>query len=209
MAGSSDIPVSGPPASDPAAPGDDMQALFLAWRRGESGAFDSLFSLLYDQLRTLAHRQAARAGAGETLRTTAVVHEAYLRLANNPQMDIEGREHFISLAARAMRFVLVDHARAKSSAKQGGNALPVTLDEARGFASHDPTADEVLLVDQTLEQLAALDARQARVFELRTFGGLTIDEIAGVLGIAPATVKRDWDKAKLFVARVLGDHATP
>ena len=182
---------------------DEFHDLFLTWQRGEKGAFDALFSLLYDQLRDLAHSQASRVGASDTLRTTSVVHEAYMRLAGNPQLQVEGREHFLSLAARAMRFVLVDYARRRSSGKQGGDALMVTLGEAGDFAGHEPAADELLIVDQALERLAALDVRQARVFELRTFGGLSVDEIADMLDIANATVKRDWNKAKLYVARAL------
>lgn len=202
MAGSSDVP-----APDPPAPHADLDALFAAWRRGETGTFDDLFALLYEQLRGLAHRQVARAGAGDTLRTTSVLHEAYLRLAGSPRIRVEGREHFFSLAARAMRFVLVDYARQHASGKRGGSVPVVALDEAHEIAAPEATAEEVLLVDQALERLAALDARQARVFELRVFGGLTVDEIAELLGIARATVKRDWDKAKLYVARELSGGA--
>lgn len=191
----------------PDLPADDLNDLFLAWRNGESGAFDALFAALYQQLRTLAHRQASRSGANTMLQTTSVVHEAYLRLAGSAQIEVEGREHFFSLAARAMRFVLVDYARMSGSDKRGGDALLVTLGEAGAVAAPTASADEVLVIDQALERLAALDARQAQVFELRAFGGLTVDEIAELIGVARATVKRDWDKAKLFVARELGGGA--
>lgn len=181
----------------------DLNELFLAWRNGETGAFDALFAALYQQLRALAHRQASRNGGSGTLQTTSVVHEAYLRLAGSPQIEVEGREHFFSLAARAMRFVLVDYARMSGSDKRGGDALMVTMGAADDVAVASASADEVLAVDQALERLAELDSRQAQVFELRAFGGLTVDEIADLIGVARTTVKRDWDKAKLFVAREL------
>lgn len=197
------------PAAAPAP--DKLDDLFLAWRRGEAGAFDSLFSQLYEHMRRLAHAQATRAGAaaGETMRTTAIVHEAYLRLAGNPAMDVQGREHFISLAARAMRFVLVDHARRKTADKHGGGMFQVTLGDSPEMIAATPTADEVLLVDQALERLSALSPRQAQVFELRAFGGLTIEEIAALLDISRETTKRDWQKARLFIARALDADAAP
>lgn len=181
----------------------DLDTLFLSWQRGDTGAFDALFSKLYDQLRVLAQKQGARGGAGETMRPTAIVHEAYLRLADIPGTSVENREHFFSLAARAMRFVLVDAARRHGSDKRGGNAPRVALEDAGEIVSPEATADEVLLVHQALERLAALDERQAQVFELRVFGGMTVDEVATLTSVARSTVKRDWDKAKLFVTREL------
>ena len=188
-------------ADDAQAP--ELDALFASWQRGDAGAFDALFSSLYDQLRLLARRQGARTSASETLRPTAIVHEAYLRLADVPGVNVQNREHFFSLAARAMRFVLVDAARKHGSDKRGANAPRVALEDAGEIVSPEATADEVLLVHQALERLSALDQRQAQVFELRVFGGLTVDEVAALLSVAHATVKRDWDKAKLFVAREL------
>lgn len=185
----------------------DLDALFVAWRNGEGGAFDTLFATLYEQLRLLAHRQLSRSGGGETLRTTSIVHEAYLRLAGGPQVEVEGREHFFSLAARAMRFVLVDYARMNTADKRGGAALMLTMGAAADVAAAAASAEEVLVVDQALERLAGLDSRQAQVFELRAFGGLTVEEVADLIGVAPATVKRDWDKARLFVARELAADA--
>lgn len=185
----------------------DLDALFLAWRNGEGGAFDTLFATLYEQLRLLAHRQLSRSGGGDTLRTTSIVHEAYLRLAGSPQVEVEGREHFFSLAARAMRFVLVDYARMNTADKRGGAALMLTMGAAADVAAAAASAEEVLVVDQALERLAGLDSRQAQVFELRAFGGLTVEEVADLIGVAPATVKRDWDKARLFVARELAADA--
>lgn len=185
----------------------ELDALFLAWRNGESGAFDALFAGLYEQLRLLAHRQLSRSGGGDTLRTTSIVHEAYLRLAGGPQVDVKGREHFFSLAARAMRFVLVDYARMNTADKRGGAAMMLTMGAAADVAAAAGSAEDVLVVDQALERLAGLDARQAQVFELRAFGGLTVEEVADLIGVAPATVKRDWDKARLFIARELAADA--
>lgn len=185
------------------APPDELDQLFTSWRRGDTGAFDKLFAQLYEQLRVLAHRQSVRAGAGDTLRTTAVLHEAYLRLADSQKVDVQGREHFFSLAARAMRFVLVDHARKHMSEKRGSGAAQVAIEEIGELVSLEATAEEVLHVNQALERLIALDPRQARVFELRVFGGLTVDEVAELLAVPRATIKRDWQKAKLYVAREL------
>lgn len=195
-----------PPQTDAEA---DWGQLLAAWRAGEPGAFDALFTSLYDQLRILAMKQGARAGAGETLRPTAIVHEAYLRLADVPGVSIQNREHFFSLAARAMRFVLVDAARRHASDKRGGGARMLPLEDTGEIMSPEASAEEILLVHQALERLAALDARQAQVFELRAFGGLMVDEIGDLIGVARATVKRDWQKAKAFVARELAVAAPP
>lgn len=188
-------------ADDLATP--DLDALFESWQRGETGAFDVLFTQLYDQLRILARKQGARSGASETLRPTAIVHEAYLRLADIPGASVQNREHFFSLAARAMRFVLVDAARRKTSEKRGGGAVVVAIDETSEVMSPEATADEILLVHQALERLTEVSQRQAQVFELRAFGGLSVEEVGNLTGVAAATVKRDWQKAKLFVAREL------
>jgi RNA polymerase sigma factor (TIGR02999 family) len=184
-------------------PDEGMLSLLQAWRDGVPGAFDALFSELYEQLRSLAHKHVARARVGQTLCTTVVMHETYLRLVKHPALKLECREHFFSLAARTMRFVLVDYAREKTSAKQGCGLIHVDLKEARDSIAPVASAEEVLLVDQALERLAALSARQAQVFELRTFGGMLVEEVADTLGIAQATVKRDWEKARLFIAREL------
>lgn len=183
-------------------PRDDVTGLFLSWRRGESQAFNVLFEQLYDELRKLARGQLARARPGETLRTTALVHEAYLRLIDSTRVDVREREHFLALAARAMRFVLVDAARERMAQKRGGDQQRVELHDVV-VVNPGPTAEQLLIVDRALDRLSGLDARQARVFEMRAFGGLSVDETASVLEVSPKTVKRDWRKARMFLTREL------
>lgn len=188
-------------------PRDDVTGLFLSWRRGEPQAFNVLFEQLYDELRKLARGQLARARPGETLRTTALVHEAYLRLIDSTRIDVREREHFLALAARAMRFVLVDAARERMAKKRGGDQQRVELHDVV-VVNPGPTAEQLLIVDRALDRLSGLDARQARVFEMRAFGGLSVDETASVLEVSPKTVKRDWRKARMFLTRELaaGEH---
>jgi RNA polymerase sigma factor (TIGR02999 family) len=178
------------------APETEFNRLLASWRGGEHGASDRLFSLVYDQLRQLAHRQVGRQGAGgETLRTTALVHEAYLKLVRSGSRAND-RHHFYALAARAMRQILVDHARARATAKRGGGLWITTFD---GEQVADPRALDVLALDDALERLALLDERLGRLVELRYFAGLSIEETAMALTLSPATVKRDWRTARAFL----------
>jgi RNA polymerase sigma factor (TIGR02999 family) len=191
-------------SSTPSAPDPpDVTALLLAWADGDRGALDALIPAVYDEL----HRQAAHAlrheAPGHTLHTTDLVHEAYLRLVDEPHVRWEGRSQFFGIAARTMRRVLVDHARARHAAKRGGGAQQVTLADDVG---PDPAgAVDVLALDEALDRLATLDARQARVVELRYFAGLGIEQVAEVLGVSPATVKRDWTVARAWLRRELED----
>lgn len=180
-------------------PGEVTQ-LLQRWRAGDESALDALLPLLYDELRRLADGYLRAEHAGHTLQATALVHEAYLRLAG---VDVawEDRVHFLALAARAMRRVLVDHARAGRRVKRGGDAARVTFDEAL-LVSAQPSADMVEL-DDALDRLAALDERKAKVIELHFFGGLTYAEAAAALGISPATVDRDLRAAKAWLYREL------
>ncbi|MGD8376112.1 MAG: sigma-70 family RNA polymerase sigma factor [Acidobacteriota bacterium] len=168
------------------------------WRQGDEKAFDELLPLVYEELRRVAGRQ--RRG-GETLRPTALVHEAYMRLKGHAG-QFENRIHFFAAAATTMRRLLVDHARARGRLKRGGGAVQVELDEGL-IAGRDATA-EVLALDEALEKLAALDPRKARIVELRFFAGLNYDEIAAAVGSSPATVGRDlrfaraWLKSELM-----------
>lgn len=196
------------PREEPALPRDDVTGLFLSWRRGEPQAFNVLFEQLYDELRKLARGQLARARPGETLRTTALVHEAYLRLIDSTRVDVREREHFLALAARAMRFVLVDAARERMAKKRGGDQQRVELHDVV-VVNPGPTAEQLLIVDRALDRLSGLDARQARVFEMRAFGGLSVDETASVLEVSPKTVKRDWRKARMFLTRELAAENHP
>ncbi len=171
---------------------------------GRTGAFDELLPLLYDELRVLAVAQLRREHPDHTLQPTALVHEAYLRLVGQ-DAAFDGRAHFMSVAALAMRRILTDHARRRAAAKRAGG-VQVTLDD--GHAATPDRDDEVLAVDEALERLAALSARQARLVELRYFVGLSIEETANALGISVATAKRDWVVAKGWLQRELGPAGT-
>jgi RNA polymerase sigma factor (TIGR02999 family) len=183
---------------------------FLRWRSGDASALDDLLPRVYDELRSLADAYMRRERAGHTLQPTALVHEAFLRLLRLPPGSVQNRVHFFALAAQAMRRILADHARRHRAAKRGGNAVRVPLELIEGGAGPYPRAAgaeaaEVAAddLDAALEDLAKLDARQARVVELRFFGGLSIEETAEVLGVSPATVKRDWLVARAWLHREL------
>ncbi len=176
--------------------------LLQAWASGSAAALDQLMPLVYDELRRQARRYMRAQPVGHTLQTTAVVHEAYLRLVGQSSVEWTGREHFFGVAAKAMRSILVDHARARNAAKRGGAGCAITLDEAA--ASSEPREGvDVLALHDALDRLAELDERKSRLVELRYFGGLGIDEAAGVLGVSPATVKREWVTARAWLKREL------
>ena len=182
-------------------PGDTATALLLAWRDGDAGAFDRLVPLVNDELRRLAGAYMAGERAGHTLQPTALVNEAYLRLINVQQIHWQNRAHFVAMAARTMRRILVDSARARTNDKRGGGVQKLSLDEVE-IGAPTPEAD-VLRVDEALRALAAVYPRQHDVVELRFFGGLTIEETAEAIGVSPDTVKRDWRFAKLWLVREL------
>lgn len=189
----------------PAAPDESVAAaaflaLLEAWRRGEPGAADRVFAALYEELHELAHRHVRRARPGETLCTTALVHEAYLKLA--PRAAVYDRRHFFALASRAMRQILIDEARRHLAEKRGGGLEITTLDEGR-LGAHGLAA-EVLALDEALARLSRASDRLGQVVELRFFGGLSVEETAEVLGTSTATVKRDWRAARAFLAEALG-----
>jgi RNA polymerase sigma factor (TIGR02999 family) len=172
--------------------------LLARWRDGDQEALQSLIPLVYKDLRELAHRQLKRERPDHTLQTTALVHEAYLRLAGQRPFEANNRAHFVAVAARLMRQILVDYARTRGAAKRGAGQK-VTLDSAVELG-HLPNAN-VLAVDEALQELAEMDQQQSRIVELRFFGGLTTDEAAEVLGISRSTAKRDWNVAKAWLAR--------
>jgi RNA polymerase sigma factor (TIGR02999 family) len=186
----------------------DLTALLLAWGAGDRAALDALVPAVYSALRAQAASILRREATGHTLSTTALVHEAYLRLVDQARVHIESRAHFYGIAARVMRQILVDHARTRSAAKRGGldggPAIPVTLGD--NHVSTGEPAMEVLAVHEALERLAELDPRQARLVELRYFAGLTIAETAATLGISPATANREWVVASAWLRRELEDH---
>lgn len=173
-------------------------------RDGESGALDRLLPILYDELRALARRQRRRSSS-ETINTTALVHEAYEKLARQDG-GWSDRAHFFRVAAKAMRDVLVDYARQRKAAKRGGGQPDVPLDEGAALVADERT-EEVLALDEALTRLAAIDARQGEVVELRYFVGLTIPETADVLGLSPATVKREWTAARAWLYREISPAA--
>jgi RNA polymerase sigma factor (TIGR02999 family) len=171
--------------------------LLVAWRNGDEAAFEQLLPLVYDELRRIARNYMRGERRDHTLQTSALVHEAYLRLLDHEGIDWQNRAHFFGLAAQAMRRVLVDYARRRNFAKRGGAAHHVALEEAASLA--EERAAEVVALDDALQSLAQFDPRKSRVVELRYFGGLSIEETAEVLGIAPATVVRDWNTAKAWL----------
>lgn len=186
-------------------PEDDVTLMLRAWRAGDQAAGDRLMAALYRELHGMAKRRLARESAGGTLQTTALVHEAYLRLVDQRRVDWRDRGHFLALAATMMRRVLVDRARARRAGKRGGGAVLVTLTGAAD-AGVDP-ALELLDVDRALLRLAAAYPRPARVVELRFFGGLELVEIVDVLGVSERTIKRDWAFARSWLARELNGEA--
>jgi RNA polymerase sigma factor (TIGR02999 family) len=175
--------------------------LLVAWRQGDQAALAHLLPLVYDELRRLAQRYLQRERPDHTLQATALVHEAYLRLVDQRQAQWQNRAHFFGVAAQMMRRLLVDHARQQHAAKRGGAAPQLALDEALQVA--DARAADVVTLDEALTALAALDPQQSRIVELRFFGGLTIEETAEVVGVSPATIKRDWSMAKAWLYREL------
>jgi RNA polymerase sigma factor (TIGR02999 family) len=173
---------------------------FLRWRSGEPGALDALVPLLYDEMRVLAASYLRQERPDHTLQPTALAHEAFLRLAEQREVVLKNRSHFMGLVAQSMRRVLADHARRHRAQKRGGSAIRVAFEEAELVGTSGVAADEL---DTALEDLAKIDPRPARVVELRFYGGLSIEESAEVLGVSPATVKRDWFVARAWLFREL------
>ena len=183
-------------------PAPDVTQLLLAWRQGDPDALDWLLPRVYAALRRLAHaRMRAEASGGQTLQTTALVHEAYVRLVDGTQVAWQNRVHFYAVCARLMRRILVDRARARRSRKRGGEVRQVPFGEWQGAV---PAQEEALLaLDEALGRLSASDPRKGQVVELRYFGGLTVEETAEALGLSPETVLRDWKVARLWLRHEL------
>jgi RNA polymerase sigma factor (TIGR02999 family) len=173
---------------------------------GQAGASERVLPLVYDELRAMAARHMRRERPGHTLQATALVHDAFLTLVDQTRVQWQDRAHFFAIASQAMRRILVDHARARAAAKRGGGAGHAPLDRAGTVALADRGAlslEDLLTLDRALEELAAFDPHQARIVELRYFGGLTIEEAAEVLHISPATLKREWSMARAWLHRRL------
>jgi RNA polymerase sigma factor (TIGR02999 family) len=175
----------------------DLTDLLRRWGEGDAEALDQLFPLVYGRMRQLAHERL-RSEPDGSLNTTALVHEAYLKLVDSPRVSMRDRGHFLGLASRIMRHLLVDHARARKAAKRGLGATPVQLDEATWVA--DDAIETVTELDEALQRLESIDERRCRILEQRYFGGLTLEETAVVLGISLATVKRELRSARAWLA---------
>jgi RNA polymerase sigma-70 factor, ECF subfamily len=186
----------------------NVTALLEQFAGGDATALDRLYPLVYEQLQRVAHDQMKRERSGHTLDTTSLVHEAYMKLVKHPpRVQWQSRVHFFAVAARAMRQILVNHARSRSRVKRGGEVTPVSLDAAVVMPETRP--EELVSLDEALERLEAIDARQGRVVELRYFGGLTIEETAQVLGVSVVTVKRDWTAARAWLYREIREECPP
>ncbi len=183
----------------PSSAPSQVTGLLKRWSAGDTHARDQLIPLIYDRLRRLAHQQLRRASGGaHSLNTTALVHETYIRLVDAPQVDLPDRAHFLALAARVMRNLLINHAQARRAAKRGGGMAPVELDEALWVSDED--LDTVTELHEALKRLEALNPRQSQLLEHRYFGGLSLEETAAVLGVSLATAKRDLRSARAWLA---------
>lgn len=179
---------------------EGVTQLLLAYRDGDRDAFDRLVPMLYDDLRRIARRQLRRS-PGQTLDTTGLVHEAYLKLIDPAKVDWQDRGHFLAVSARAMRQVIIGYARKRSAGKRGGGERPVTLDEAQ--IAIDDQAERLLALDRALERLGGRDERLARVVECRFFAGLSEEETAQALGVSLRTAQRDWMRARAWLKEEL------
>ena len=177
----------------------EVTQLLQAWRSGDQGALDKLVPLVYRELHRLAHRYMLREHGGNTLQTTAVVHEAYLRLIDAQHIEWKDRAHFFAISANLMRRILVEFARSRARHKRGGDVRKVELDEALVLAPQ--RGADLVALDDALTALAAVDERKAKIIELRYFGGLSVEETAEVLHVGPDTVMRDWRLAKVWLLR--------
>jgi RNA polymerase sigma factor (TIGR02999 family) len=189
---------------DPEAPEKgEVTRLLIAWNAGDRAAVERLMPLVYAELRRIAERQFRRERAGHTLQPTAVVHEAYFRLVDQTRVTWKNRGHFFAIAAQAMRRILIDHARAREAEKRGGKETQVSLDV--GIASPEPVDDvDLLALDEALVRLKSLDEPQARIVELRFFGGLSIEETAEAMETSASSVKREFRSARAWLFRELG-----
>lgn len=188
----------------------DISQLLVEVSNGKTDAFERLLPLIYGELKVIARSRLRAERSGHTLSTTALVHEAYLKLVDQSRVEWRGRQHFFAVAAEAMRRILVDYARHRRAAKRGGEQNVVSLNEADALAIADDAlslehADELLALDEALERLAAFNPQGARVVQYRFFGGLGHDQIAELLGVSERTVRRSWMVAKAWLRRELGD----
>ena len=180
----------------------DVAALLTRWQEGDKSALDEMLPEVYEELRRLARIYLSRERSDHTLQPTELVHEAYMRLVNQREVNWRNRAHFLGVAAQVIRRVLLHHAETRSAQKREGYSNRVTLDDALECLERDTTVD-IMSLNNAMEKLAVFDERQSRIVELRVFGGLTIEEAAAVMELSPATVKRDWNVARLWLRREL------
>jgi len=185
----------------------EVTRLLQAWGSGDDGALERLMPLVYKELHRLAHRYMAGEHPGQTLQTTALVHEVYLRLIGANDIDWQNRAHFYGLCARLMRRILIDFARSRNFQKRGGQIPHIELEEA--VTVSQVVGSELVAVDEALKQLATMDPRKSEVVELRFFGGLTVEETAAALRVSEETVLRDWKLAKAWLLRELSHETSP
>jgi RNA polymerase sigma factor (TIGR02999 family) len=181
---------------------NEISRLLQAWSGGDRKALDDLLPLVYDELHRQAHRFLRRERKNHTLQTTALIHEAYLKLVEQSRVKWQNREHFFAISANVMRRILVNYANARQRKKRGGSAEMLDLDESLLIVP-EKTEVDLLGLDEALTRLGELDKQQEQIVELRYFGGLTIEETADVLGVSPATIKRDWRMTKAWLHREL------
>jgi len=180
----------------------ELTQLLISWSKGDQAALERLMPFVERELHRIAHYHMNRESPGHTLQTSALVNEAYLKLINQKKVKWQNRAHFFAIAATLMRRVLLDHAKAQNRAKRGGDAQHVQLSEA--FISSDKQSEELIALDEALSNLALIDQQKSKIVEMRYFGGLSIDEIAEVLGISAVSVRRHWSLAKAWLRREVG-----
>jgi RNA polymerase sigma factor (TIGR02999 family) len=187
-------------------PAPDVTRLLLSWSQGNQAALDELMPLVYGELRRLASAYLRRERSNHTLQSTALVHEAFMRLVNQQEVQWRNRAHFFAIAAQMIRRILVDYARAQHTEKRGSGSVKLELDEAMAAPLASGFDLDLLALNDALDQLSQLDARQSRIVELRFFAGLSIEETAEVMKLSPASIKREWNTARAWLFREMTRH---
>jgi RNA polymerase sigma factor (TIGR02999 family) len=185
-------------------PSSQVSELLLHWGNGDRKALEAILPLVYNELRRLARYHLQQQRPNHTLQTTALVHEAYLRLAEENSLQVKNREHFLGIAAQLMRWILVDYERNRRAVKRGSGVTRLTLDPSIAGPTSRSEDVDLLALDRALDKLAKLDSQQSRIIELRYFGGLSIEDTSEFLGVSPATVKRSWSSARAWLLREMG-----
>ena len=189
----------------PATSSQEVTRLLADWGKGDKSAFDKLFPLVHAELRRIAQRQMSQERPGHTLQATALVNEAYLKLAGHEGFEWRDRAHFFAVCAQVMRHILIDHARSRSREKRGGGAIQVSLNDA--LVIEEDQAADLLALDEALSTLERMDPQKGRIVELRYFGGLSVEETAEVLNVSARTVRREWRRAKAWLYRMICEGA--